>query len=138
MSLSRNKLYGFILSACTAGYVWLFFTVNTAHESERATSVCLLKNATSLPCPSCGTTRSILQIGTGNLQDAFLTNPLGFFALLFLVVCPFWIVWDLIKGRNTFQKTYFIFEKKTQKPQYAIPLLLIIAINWVWNIYKEL
>jgi uncharacterized membrane protein YfcA len=43
--------------------------------------LCLFRNLTGLPCPFCGTTRSVGSILQGNLDAALAFNPLGFFVI---------------------------------------------------------
>ncbi|MEW5692504.1 MAG: DUF2752 domain-containing protein [Candidatus Hydrogenedentota bacterium] len=55
--------------------------------------ICPFKTITSLPCPSCGMTRSFEQFINLNFISAFLYNPLFFFIYLFIVL---FIVYSLI------------------------------------------
>ncbi len=52
-------------------------------------SVCPFFNATGLPCPGCGLTRSFVCLGHGHLRESFAWHPLGPLlfsgALLYLV-----------------------------------------------------
>lgn len=41
-------------------------------------SVCLFHKLTTLPCPACGGTNSLLLFVSGHWSDAFHTNPLGY------------------------------------------------------------
>jgi len=41
-------------------------------------SICLLRNLTGWPCPSCGMTRGVLKILEGRLITGWLKNPLMF------------------------------------------------------------
>ncbi|MHC4779201.1 MAG: DUF2752 domain-containing protein [Planctomycetota bacterium] len=38
---------------------------------------CLFKEATGLPCPLCGLTRSFVSLSHGNVRQAFRYHPLG-------------------------------------------------------------
>ncbi len=137
MSISRNRLYLIIFIACMAGYVWLIMNwlFPPVHHSKE-TSICLLKHFTNIPCPSCGSTRSLLSILNGNFLQGFYLNPLGYVLLMIMIAAPIWIVYDWIKK----SQSLLIFYKKTEvflsKKTVAIPAIFLILINWAWNIYK--
>ena len=91
MFLSRNKLYLFLSILCTSGYFWMYF--NLTKNPIINTEVCLFKHVTKIPCPSCGSSRSITQIIKGNIQQALYLNPLGFISAFILLItylktCP--------------------------------------------------
>jgi hypothetical protein len=137
--MSRNKLYSLLLLACTAGYTWLGFSYyQSAAYKESTFGVCLIKHSTDIPCPSCGSTRSMLALLSGDFLGSILINPLGVLLLIIMVISPLWIIRDLFKNESTmlsaYQKAEMIFRKKT----IAIPFVLLIICNWVWNIYKGL
>ncbi len=135
MGISRKSLYLLILLFCAAGYSWLMM-----HLDDRLLGwvgpVCLFKKATGLPCPSCGATRSMLAFLHGNFLQGFLWNPLGFFLLLALIIFPFWLVYDLVLGKNSFHGFYATIERNIIQKKMAWPLVFLILINWCWNIYK--
>lgn len=74
----------------------------------------------------------------GDLLHAFYLNPLGFLVLLIMLVTPPWIVVDLVLKKDSLFKGYRILETKLTHPGIAVPMALLLVINWVWNIYKDL
>ncbi|MBM3743809.1 MAG: DUF2752 domain-containing protein [Actinobacteria bacterium] len=53
--------------------------------------LCLFRNSTGLPCPFCGTTRSIGSILQGDFGSAVELNPLGFLVIagaVFMFLTP--------------------------------------------------
>lgn len=137
MIKTRNKLYFFLITACIFGYTWLIYNLLSINK-ETGITVCHFKNLTSLPCPSCGSTRSALSILKGNLPEAFLINPLGFIVFVFLIIIPFWILYDIIQKKDSFFKFYKSFEKKMSNAKFYIPALILLVLNWIWNINKHL
>ena len=137
MIRNRNKLYFFLFTACIFGYIWLYFNFSNSNINSGITA-CYFKNLTSLPCPSCGSTRSAVSILNGNFIDAFLINPLGFIVVTIMIIIPIWILLDLILKKDSFFNFYKTSEKKLQKPIIYIPLLVLILANWIWNIKKLL
>lgn len=142
MNLNRNSLYGILSIACVVGYGWLYFSASSVSKHsdshEHSQEVCLFKYATGLPCPSCGSTRSVLALMTGNAHEALLLNPLGFIIALIMVLSPIWICYDLITQKATLLDVYRTIETWLRKPTVAFPLVVLVIINWMWNISKGL
>jgi len=138
MYLKKNKLYFFLFIACIAGYIWLFYNITGFNTTNNTVGVCVFKKITTIPCPSCGTTRSIVSLLQGHFSQALYTNPLGIVVFVIMLVLPFWILADFLLKKTTL----FDFYKKTEiwlrKPQITIPSILLVLINWIWNIIKQL
>lgn len=133
--MTRNKLYVIVSTACVAGYSWLYFSRMNG-EANITGTMCLFKQFTGLPCPSCGSTRSILQIVNGNFLEALSLNPLGYVLLLLLVMLPLWIGVDVITKKASLYASYLNSEGFIKQKFIAIPLIFIVTLNWIWNIYK--
>ena len=137
MTLRRNKFYLLLLMACAVGYIWLYINIsNTGFKP--ANGVCLFKNVTGIPCPSCGATRSVLALIHGNFQRAIAVNPLGIIISAVLLITPFWIFTDFIRQKQTLINFYKQTEILLRKPKIAFPLIFLVLINWIWNITKGL
>lgn len=136
MTRNRYKLYLMLLAACSAGYAWLYFSSTFFFPKENSLTICLFKSATSIPCPSCGATRSVSSIIKGNFFDALVLNPLGYIVGLALIIIPIWILKDAILNSNSLFDFYHKMELRLRQPIYAVPLVLLILINWIWNINK--
>ena len=74
----------------------------------------------------------------GDFIGALNLNPIGYLIAIIMLIAPIWIIVDTIMRSNTL----FVFYQKTEtnlkRPKYAIPLILLIIINWIWNITKGL
>lgn len=134
----KQKLYITLFIACMAGYGWLYLNAGHPPEALHAVGVCPVKYITTLPCPSCGSTRSVLQLLEGNFTTAFLLNPFGYLILLLMVMLPVWIVTDLVTRRQSLYLVYTRTETYLKQAQYAIPLIALVLVNWIWNITKGL
>jgi hypothetical protein len=137
MPLKDRKIYTVLVLLSLASAGWLAYALQ-AHHYEH-TTLCLFKNITGFPCPSCGITRSIIFLGQGDVSQAWNTNPLGIVAACLLVIVPIWIIWDLIQKDTSLARFFQLAENKikTHKSIY-IPLIVLVAINWGWNILKDL
>lgn len=137
--MKKNKLYYLILLACFIGYLWLFFLSYTSKRTTHTNfTVCIFKRITSYPCPSCGTSRAVASFFYGEIIHSILLNPFGIIVSLIMIVCPFWIILDLLKSKSTFYVFYIKFESALKKRHVALPLLILVLLNWIWNIYKKL
>lgn len=134
--MAKNRLYAIISIACFLGFAYLFYKINYS-ESAHLT-LCMIKNVTGYACPSCGTTRAVQLFLQGDLVASFLMNPFGIIVALFMVISPMWILFDSITKKETFYFWYIKTEKIIRNKWIAIPLILLVILNWIWNIYKGL
>ena len=126
-----------VILASLAGYSWLAVAMVTgaAHETGKV-PLCLFHLVTGIPCPSCGSTRSILSLLHGDLTGSLYWNPIGWLLLSALILFPCWILADSITGKDSFFRFYLRAEQCLKKKWILIPAILLVAINWFWNIYK--
>ena len=136
--MNRNRLYVLLSAACAIGFIWLAITYNRIVTNESEIGVCLFKRITSLACPSCGSTRSVLSVLKGDISGAILWNPFGFILVAVLFISPVWFLYDLIRDKATLYKFYVGTEHFLQRKRVAISVILIVLLNWIWNIYKGL
>jgi hypothetical protein len=101
-------------------------------------SPCLFHLITGLPCPSCGTTRAILALFEGNWAGSLRINPLGLLSVgLFtsgalIILLERTIRKPLLK--HVVNRCVFLLQQK----HVAAPLVLLLLVNWFWNISKGL
>ena len=53
----------------------------------RPATLCLLRGLTGIPCPFCGGTTAMVQLGRGDLSAALQASP------LVVLGAPLWVVW---------------------------------------------
>ena len=139
MDPKNRKIYWTLFLLSLAGYIWLGYHLLMHDRHQEAVTLCMFKNITGLPCPSCGITRSVLYLLQGNVWQAILINPLGIVAAILLVVIPPLLVRDLVLNQQHLGITFQWAEEKIRtKKRIYIPLILLIVINWGWNIMKDL
>lgn len=132
--MTRNRLYLLLAGGITAGYGLLAF----AHDNHNMPTPCIFKHATGIACPSCGSTRSVISISQGNFFEALQTNPLGFIIAAILLAGPLWLLADIALKKDTLYRAFLTFEKSIRTKWIAATLIVMIAANWAWNIYKGL
>jgi hypothetical protein len=135
--MSKNRLYLLAIGMAIAGYLLVFYNVQKK-ENTKVQSLCMLKNITGIPCPACGTTRSVTSLAKGEFSKAFLINPLGYLAAGMLILFPLIILLDIIQKKDRFYRLFHKADSFFKKRWIAIISILIILANWCWNIYKEL
>ena len=136
--MRKKTLYFFILGFALTGYAWIALNYQLLKAERPALNVCLFKLATGLPCPSCGTTHSVISITRGNFKTAVHQNILGFPAAILLLVLPVWVLFDLILRKEHFYVFYLQVESFLRKKIVAFPLIIFILANWAWHIYQSL
>lgn len=134
----QRKLYLTLLAGSVAGYTWLFFNELVTVASHNRYGGCIMKSMTHVPCPSCGTTRSVESLLQGDLEGALYWNPMGLLVLVIMVVAPVWILIDTLNRKYTLYSFYLLVEETMKKKKFALFFGLLIVGNWIWNIYKGL
>jgi len=134
--MSRNKLYWLLLIACFSGFIYLLYHLQDSENTHFG--VCIIKNVTGFPCPSCGTTRAVQLLMQGNVLASLQMNPFGILVALIMVIAPFWIAFDLIFKKETLYKSFKKTEETIRIKWLATLLILLVILNWIWNIYKNL
>ena len=134
--MSKNKLYLFVIVACLTGFSYLFYSI--PYSKNTSLSLCMIKNVTGYPCPSCGTTRAIQLLLKNNWMASLQMNPFGILVAVLMVVLPLWIVLDTITRKETFYKSYKKVETIIRTKWIAVFLIVLVLLNWIWNIKKAL
>jgi len=115
MPITRNKLYAFMGIACLAGYGWLYSNYTTYF----------------------GSTRAVESILHGNVIESLLWNPFGLLLIIGLAVTPIWLLKDIVKKDNSLYRFYQYIDVIFKQKKYAIPAIVLVLLNWAWNIYKD-
>ena len=136
MSSPKDRIYFLLSGLIVLGYTWII--INSIVEQGSKQIVCPIKLTTGIPCPSCGSTRSVLMLFEGNLLSALQTNPFGLVIFIVLLVAPFWLLYDYIFKKGTLWTFYNKVESILKNKKVAFPLILLVLINWIWNISKAL
>lgn len=138
MPAGKNNLYFVLSAACLGGYVWLYLNLSIPDAmSKPDVELCPMKRLTDVPCPSCGSTRSVVSLLQGHVFEALYWNPLGAVLALGLLILPWWIAYDFFKKERTLPAFYEKTEAFLRKKTVAATFILLILLNWVWNIFKH-
>lgn len=139
---NEGKLYLLTWVGLFIGYGWLVYSFLTSRpnvllgEAGRGWSGCLLKQVWGIPCPACGSTRSVLALFGGQWGEAWEWNPLGYVLAVGLVLLPLWLLFDTWSGRSTYWHTFLAGESLLRKPPVAVVCAVLMFANWIWNLVK--
>lgn len=134
--MTRNKLYLVLITACFIGFLYLFYSINYSESSH--IGACMIKNVTGYPCPSCGTTRAVRLLWQGKILESLAMNPFGMVVFIIMVAMPLWIAYDVKAKKQTFFNFYNKMEITVRTKWLAVILVLLVLLNWIWNIKKGL
>jgi uncharacterized protein DUF2752 len=133
--MPRNKLYTLLFTACLLGSVYLYLSLQ--NFENRSLNVCIIKNVTGIPCPSCGTTRAVQLLLAGEFVASVAANPFGILVAIIMAIVPFWILFDVIFKKETLLTAYRKIEETVRIKWLAALLIVLVLLNWIWNIYKD-
>lgn len=111
-------------------FLWTVQVLSSASSGfTTGPTLCMFRNITGLPCPFCGTTRSIGHILIGDFESALRLNPLGYVSLIFFI---FLFVKPLIIKKlsaHVAKKWWHL----TQRNQISITISML-ASTWALNL----
>lgn len=90
-------------------------------------TLCVFKGLTGVPCPTCGSTRTLGQLATGDLAGAVTMNPA---AALAAVGVALWALADLVLLPGRRAVALEASPRLGRLLRVAIPLLLLL--NWAY------
>lgn len=112
-----NKKVKYILRIFRLIFYIVFFTAFIIIPTEEFSkgTICLIYNATSLECPTCGVTRAFSSIMHLHFIDAYKFNPI--FTLMICPICVsvffqdiFIIISNFIKKNDTYSLIEYLFK----------------------------
>jgi hypothetical protein len=136
--MQGNGKYLFLLVFSLAGLALVAYNQVEEIHGHVPPTFCIIKNVTNLPCPACGTTRSVIALSKGEIVEAVHWNPLGFVAAIAMLLIPCWFLYDLLRKKQSLANMYVMSEVYLKNKKVYLPLIILLIINWVWNIQKGL
>jgi hypothetical protein len=136
-AISRKRFYGVLMLMLAASYAWIGYNGIVRAQGADGVSICIVRTVTGVPCPGCGTTRSVIHVLHGEVLDAVKSNPLGLLAVAALSVLPFWIAVDLARGRASLMQAYDVLNHQLARCAVLVVIVLLVLCVWTWNIYNQ-
>ncbi|MBN1866726.1 DUF2752 domain-containing protein [Candidatus Sumerlaeota bacterium] len=94
-------------------------------------SICWFHGLTGIPCPSCGSTRSLIALAHGQWGEAAAWNPL---ASLFFVGMGFYVVYSAFTLLLRRPRLRLQFTSARERLALAAILVLAVTIDWIYLI----
>ncbi len=136
-AISRTRFYGVLVLMLAASYAWIGYNGIVRAQGADGVSICIVRNVTGVPCPGCGTTRSVVHVLHGEILDAVTTNPLGLLAAGALTLLPLWIGADLVRGRASLMHAYAVLNQQLARRAVLVVVVVLVLCLWTWNIYNQ-
>lgn len=131
----KSRLYLLTGIVCFFGGIWLLINPYMGIHG----TVCPVKAVTGYPCPSCGSTRAIHLLFEGRFTDAVMLNPLGIVSLLLLVFIVTLLVIDIVAKKDFYYRSYeWLGKVLREHRKLSAVLIVLVIVNWIWNIHKGL
>lgn len=130
--MSEKKVYFLLSGIALLGYIYIVVALNGVVNDQ--VSLCMFHNVTGIPCPSCGTTRGMMQLVQGHFSEAFRMNALCYVQAFFLLILPVLLIIDLIANKRTLLFAYNRAIQIINRPWIAFILGLLLLINWIYLI----
>lgn len=134
LKLRRAPRFGFITGApflLLVLWLSLVFAFEYLKHSPRfsavihpGATVCLFRNLTGHPCPTCGSTRMLTALLQGHLLESFLYNPFMFITGMVVVV--------LLLLRVGFSRVIYREVSPGIRRFFLAVLLLLFLLNWFY------
>ena len=119
----------FVTAVLVAVALWIW-----AGDAMPAQPFCIFRRLIGVPCWGCGTVRVIQLLIHGKVMDAIMLNPLSVVACLMVVAGM--VIWWVDYFRHT--NLLFSLSRKKLHPLTIAVLVVLVLLNWFWNIQKGL
>ena len=138
--MTKKNFYILQATACFLAYLYVgLVLLKNYYLPKTNLPGCFFKQLTSYPCPSCGTTRSVkILLLEGDIGSAFVMNPMGILVASVMVAVPFWLVYDGITKKQTLYDACLKIKKIIATRRMGVFLIVVVTLNWIWNINKQL
>ncbi len=136
--MTPRKFYNITIAGGGAALIWLLLSLYNKMMLISGPVICPIRNITGYPCPSCGVTRSLISLITGDITEALFINPLGILLSVLALVVVAAGGYDLLTRQQKLYRLYLQTEQWIKKPAIASFFILLVLANWYWNISKEL
>jgi uncharacterized protein DUF2752 len=104
-----------------------------AARLDRALSMaptCVFKGISGIPCPTCGSTRSLVHLSHGDIASAMTMNPIVTLIVLFAILFFFYA---LITLMFNFRRIGFLLTER-EKNTVRITAVVLLLAQWGWLI----
>ncbi len=94
---------------------------------------CVFRSLSSVPCPTCGSTRSLVHFSHGELAMAFSQNPL--FAMVLTLILVYFFVGGIAALLKLPRLVFLL--SPLERNLMSTGSFLLIAANWIYLILRS-
>ncbi len=98
--------------------------------AEQPPELCLFRRVTGVPCPTCGTTRSVLAGLKGHFADAVLYNPM---MTCVAIAALAWLILRIGFGRSV-----IVHLGRSGRVTAWCAVITLFLLNWAYIITRDL
>jgi hypothetical protein len=91
---------------------------------------CVFKGLTGIPCPTCGSTRSVVHLSHGDILSAFTMNPLTTLCLMSAVL---YFIYALMSAAFHLPRISFLFTDRERTIMRA-GVIMLLLVQWAYLI----
>lgn len=63
---------------------------------------------------------------------------MGYIVAIGMIILPIWFAYDILFKRESFYLFYAKFEEFIGRKKILFVILILVVINWIWNIVKDI
>jgi hypothetical protein len=104
--------------------------VGRLHQVLSLAPDCVFKGLTGIPCPTCGSTRSVVHLSHGDFLSAFVMNPL---ATLCLMSAVLYFFYSLMSAVFALPRVCLLFTNQEKNVMRA-GVVVLLFLQWTYLI----
>jgi Protein of unknown function (DUF2752) len=112
------------------GIALVMLGVGRLHRVLSLAPDCVFKGLTGIPCPTCGSTRSVVHLSHGDILSAFIMNPL---TTLCLILAVLYFIYSLVSAAFDLPRICFLLTNK-EKNVVRAGVVLLLLMQWAYLI----
>ena len=130
--MSPSRFYALCVAGCLGG--WIRIALAMSKSEIGIWKGCLMKQVFHIPCPACGSTRAIVALLYGHLQESLIWNPLGIVLFVLLLLLTVMISYDGFRHCRCLYILFLRVDAWLHRKEVFILFAVAIVINW-WCIW---
>lgn len=128
--MSPSRFYALCAAGCLGGWVWIALAMS--RFGSGVWKGCLMKQFFHIPCPACGSTRAIVALLHGHLQESLAWNPLGIVLFVLLLLLTVVLPYDGLRQRRCLYSLFLRVDAYLHRKAVFILFAGAIIVNWWW------
>lgn len=127
--MKRYRHLAYVTAICLGTALYLVL-----HDRLPFHLFCIFHRFTGIPCPGCGLTRAGGHLLHAEWREALWCNPMVYPLALILTILFLSAIVDALFDTKWFERLSHV---KISWPVIVV-LIILVAANWAWNIFKGL